>query len=622
MEIWWNLYITTKNVKNLLNEGTTMNDNKNKIIREEFARAIMIKKAQSVLSESAFRGFMSEMRKYEQNMIITEGMSSENVYDGFQKQLMEATATAEREVIADTQGTTQKTASTEVEPGGAPNDDKKEGGKDNKGSSGSGKFPDNLSPASKQKLDALGITDPIKMAKYILKNPDNFDPNDDVEADAFIRSETARVTGSDPGSSFEAPEEPTGNVKKDTENLGKELKSPKAKGILSSIFNSYKFAFAANASMWEKIYDFINGIGNKPPAEQEKAVQTAEDQLTTAMPDPPETPEEAEEQAEDGDGEGDGDQSINIRKGKNSLQSRLAKLFPDLAKAKGTYYYRKTDKPGDQGRIISKNTSALAAILGDIEAQLKGSDIAITESQLLHLGETMLMFSQGQLLTEAKLSSFKGKIRQVLQRVRDSEEDPKKRKKKIDKFLYRLRAYAEKGDMDKFASRYKDIKGANSIASQYGTLSPEDQQKGVDYAKSYAQNQFMGDEDSVRGKAKGEAPASKSKEQMAKQVPKIKNGVINIAQIIGPKLKAAGYDLKSPEGQKVQQRLLKVLRRFLKKDLERLGLSSKVKLLAMFSKSKPKKGKVNESMQSLEESYLDFFSNYMLEGIINELQNQ
>jgi len=44
--------------------------------------------------------------------------------------------------------------------------------------------------------------------------------------------------------------------------------------------------------------------------------------------------------------------------------------------------------------------------------------------------------------------------------------------------------------------------------------------------------------------------------------------------------------------------------------------------LAMFSKSKPKKGKVNESMHSLEESYLDFFSNYMLEGIINELQNQ
>ena len=88
------------------------------------------------------------------------------------------------------------------------------------------------------------------------------------------------------------------------------------------------------------------------------------------------------------------------------------------------------------------------------------------------------------------------------------------------------------------------------------------------------------------------------------------------------KLKAAGYDLKSPEGAKMQQRLLKVLRRFLKKDLERLGLSSKVKLLAMFSKSKPKKGKVNESMHSLEESYLDFFSNYMLEGIINELQNQ
>ena len=39
-----------------------MNDNKNKIIREEFARAMMIKKAQSVLSESSFRGFVHEMR--------------------------------------------------------------------------------------------------------------------------------------------------------------------------------------------------------------------------------------------------------------------------------------------------------------------------------------------------------------------------------------------------------------------------------------------------------------------------------------------------------------------------------------------------------------------------------
>ena len=378
--------------------------------------------------------------------------------------------------------------------------------------------------------------------------------------------------------------------------------------------------------MWEKIYDFINGVGNKPPAEQEKAAAQAEKELETAMPNPPESAEEAEE----GAGEEEGG-SIPIRKGKGSLQSRISKLFPDLAKKRGTYYYRQTDKKGDQGKIISKNTSALAAILGDIEAQLKGSGIEISENQMIHLAETIVIFSQGQLLTEAKLGSFKGGIRRVLQYVRDREADPKKRKKKIDKFLYRLRAYAERGDMQKFADRYKDIAGASSIASMYDTLPDDEKKAGVDYAKAYAQKQFTGDVDdgmgglsarNIRGRAAGEAPASMSKDQMIKMVPKIRTGIINISQIIGPKLKAAGYDLKSPEGSKVQQRLLKVLRRYLKKELERIGMSQKVKLLAKFSKSNPKKDKsVTESVNSIENDYIKYYSAYMLEGIIYELQS-
>ena len=578
-----------------------MNDNKNKIIREEFARAIMIKKAQSVLSESAFRGFIFEMQKYEQNMVITEGMSSELLYEGFFDRLKNLAKGALNKV--------------------APNNQQKMEDLSNQ----LDRVMRGDLAAAKETGDKAGEAAAMSKARDLLKQIAAIDPQAAGEMQQAFNIEIQDIQQDVQGGG-EAPIRPSGDVRRDMQNLGGELESPKAKGILSSIFDSYKFAFASNAKFWEKIYKLINGATDKSPEEQEKTTNQAKKELDNKV----KTDQEAGRTEEDPDGdegegsEGEGDQSINIRKGKNSLQSRLAKLFPDLAKARGTYYYRQTDKPGDQGRIISKNTSALAAILGDIEAQLKGSDIAITESQLLHLGETMLIFSQGQLLTEAKLKSFQGKIRQVLQNVRDSEQDPKKRKQKIDKFLYRLRAYAEKGDMDKFASRYKDIKGASTIASQYGTLSPEDQQKGVEYAKNYVQNQFMGDGDSVRGKAKGEAPASKSKEQMAKQVPKIKNGVINIAQIIGPKLKAAGYDLKSPEGQKVQQRLLKVLRRFLKKDLERLGLSSKVKLLAMFSKSNPKKGKegLSESVEYLEESYLDFFSNYMLEGIINELQNR
>ena len=223
-----------------------MNDNKNKIIREEFARAMMIKKAQSVLSESAFRGFIHEMRKYEQNMIITEGLSSENIYDGFQKQLQEQTAEVgkEGEIIANEYGEGEGNVTADAvkkrPTGGGGKDDGDDKGKDDeKKSADIKKFMDRLSKDSKKKLEALRISDPVKAARYIMKNPDQFESNEEMEADAFIRSETARVTGKDPGSSFDAPEKPTGDVKKDTENLGKELESPKAKGILASIFDSY-----------------------------------------------------------------------------------------------------------------------------------------------------------------------------------------------------------------------------------------------------------------------------------------------------------------------------------------------------------------------------------------------
>ncbi len=646
-----------KIVKNLLNEGVTMNDNKNKVIREEFARAMMIKKAQSVLSESAFRGFIAEMRKYEENAIITENMSSENIYDGFKRQLQEQTS--EGEIVANEygEGEGNVTADAVKKPptGGGGDDGKGDKGGDKK-SDEVKKFMDRLSADSKAKLKALRISDPVKAAKYIMKNPDQFEPNEEMEADAFVRSETAKVTGKDPGSSFDAPEEPTGDVKKDTQNLGKELESPKAKGILSSIFDSYKFAFASNAKMWEKIYDFINGIGNKPPAQQAQAAQQAKDDLDKNV----DTDEEAGRTAEDPDGdedgdeEGGGDESVNVRKGKSSLQSRISKLFPDLAKARGTYYYRKTDKQGDQGKIISKNTSALAAILGDIEAQLKGSGIAISESLRAELVDTVgtlfALQTDGILMERNEYAKFKTNLQVALQRVTRMHEDPKKKRKAIQKFLYRLKRYAQDGDFSQMAGK-KEYQGRTEVPDKrgktqpvntpiaklgqlYSEMSPEDQEKAKAKAIDYANNQINQQEKrddpnnpefkaTTLGNARKDAP-TKTRHQMAQQVPKIKNGVLNIAQIVGPKLKAAGYDLKSPEGQKVQQRLLKVLRRFLKKDLERLGLSSKVKLLAMFSKSKKKgkKGKMNESMEMLEESYLDFFSNYMLEGIIDELSNQ
>ena len=264
-----------------------MNKFQKQIVKEEFARAAMIKTAKESLNESAFRGFLSEMRIYENKSILTEGVEPQDRYNSLLERLLEQTTTTQppRTKIANTQGTGTGNVTAELEQ--EPDDPKKDPKKPNK-------FPNNISPESKQKLSSMGLTDPIKMANFIKKNPSDFKSGEDVEADAFIRSETARVSGKDPGSSYEAPEEPSGDVKKDTQNLGKELKSPKAKGILSSIFDSYKFAFASNAKMWEKIYDFINGVGNKPPAEQEKAAAQAEKELETAMPNPPESAEDSD----------------------------------------------------------------------------------------------------------------------------------------------------------------------------------------------------------------------------------------------------------------------------------------------------------------------------------------
>ena len=56
-------------------------------------------------------------------------------------------------------------------------------------------------------------------------------------------------------------------------------------------------------------------------------------------------------------------------------------------------------------------------------------------------------------------------------------------------------------------------------------------------------------------------------------------GTINTKQIVAPQLKSAGIDLNSPEGQKFTKSLEKVVRRFLKRHLQRLGKED-IKLIA------------------------------------------
>jgi len=48
-------------------------------------------------------------------------------------------------------------------------------------------------------------------------------------------------------------------------------------------------------------------------------------------------------------------------------------------------------------------------------------------------------------------------------------------------------------------------------------------------------------------------------------------GKVNSRQSVGPNLKAAGININSPEGQKIHKRMLKVIRRFLNKNMQRIG---------------------------------------------------
>ena len=48
-------------------------------------------------------------------------------------------------------------------------------------------------------------------------------------------------------------------------------------------------------------------------------------------------------------------------------------------------------------------------------------------------------------------------------------------------------------------------------------------------------------------------------------------GAVNTKQVVGSRLKQGGVNINSPEGKKLQNRIQKVIRRFLRKNLKRVG---------------------------------------------------
>jgi len=121
------------------------------------------------------------------------------------------------------------------------------------------------------------------------------------------------------------------------------------------------------------------------------------------------------------------------------------------------------------------------------------------------------------------------------------------------------------------------------------------------------------------GLADAERAAKASKDARGVKEPKEKGyepkdaataaGTINTKQIVAPQLKSAGVDLNSPEGQKFAKNLEKVVRRFLKRHLQRLGKED-IKLIAE-----------NEKHMSKFVHIIQLYTERLLKERKNELQN-
>ena len=101
----------------------------------------------------------------------------------------------------------------------------------------------------------------------------------------------------------------------------------------------------------------------------------------------------------------------------------------------------------------------------------------------------------------------------------------------------------------------------------------DDRARGMAAMKAARKGRMPGSgSDAPETKADKTAAAEKEKAAGAETDRRAgKAGTINTKSVVGPRLKQGGVDLKSPEGQKLQKQMQKVIRRFIKKNLGRIG---------------------------------------------------
>jgi hypothetical protein len=294
-----------------------MNKKEFNVIREEFSRAVMIQQARKMLNEASFGTFMTELRKYEENTIITESIQSGTYYDNFfsgmseQNILLEAAPEMPPEVEEEEEKAEAPEAEEGAPEGGEP-EAKPEGGPSREEiekeigerlrikASAEARWK-GYSQKAQRTLLMLGsdVTGGIVgEAEFIIKNKDKFEGGDEVEAIAKLQvyygkedfaalfNEDGTRKANDPAKDKLAQETAdqggdktvkerggkggdAGKAEKALDDAGEGMDTPKSQGIFGAIKDNYLKAFQFMPALLGAGIRKLNQIGRAQPRNQD-----------------------------------------------------------------------------------------------------------------------------------------------------------------------------------------------------------------------------------------------------------------------------------------------------------------------------------------------------------------
>jgi len=293
---------------------TQFNKLQQHIIREEFARAVMVQKAKSVLSEQQFNFFIKELKDYEENLILTESNSNELVYEGLKKQL-ELNESIVQRLKNLFKGKVKEVAPTDMEKLlSIANEIELEMGM----AKAYDDIPAKASGAAKRAKVRLLLRQMAQLDPQSAKEVQEAYGIPTAEPDAESGKEEtpdAEDMAKDPKARKAADK-----IEDAGDTLDAKFENPKTISIWDEIVNSYKYAFAANANMWRSVFGFGRKAAAAPNRTSElqmmmqlliQLFSMMQKQNVPGEPAKPPTPETIKPEPEGGEGgeEPDGDEA-------------------------------------------------------------------------------------------------------------------------------------------------------------------------------------------------------------------------------------------------------------------------------------------------------------------------